>query len=48
MTYEQVKNFKPGNFKQLCGVQPKTFKGDAVSNATKKQNRKRKQADKPC
>ena len=25
MTYEQVKNLKPGDFKRLCGVQPETF-----------------------
>ena len=25
MTYEQVKNLKPSDFKRLCGVQPETF-----------------------
>jgi Helix-turn-helix of DDE superfamily endonuclease len=26
MAYEQVKNFKPAEFKRLCGVSPETFK----------------------
>jgi hypothetical protein len=26
MTYEQVKNLKPEDFKRLCGVRPETFK----------------------
>lgn len=26
MTYDQVKNLKPAEFKRLCGVQPETFK----------------------
>jgi hypothetical protein len=26
MTYEQVKNFKPAEFKRLRGVSPETFK----------------------
>lgn len=25
MTYEQVKNLKPEDFKRLCGVRPETF-----------------------
>jgi len=25
MTYEQVKNLKPEDFKRLCGVRQKTF-----------------------
>ena len=25
MTYEQVKNLKPEEFKRLCGVRPETF-----------------------
>ena len=25
MTYEQVKNLKPGDFKRLCGVRRETF-----------------------
>ena len=25
MSYEQVKNLKPEDFKRLCGVQPETF-----------------------
>ena len=49
MTYEQVKNLKPGDFKRLCGVQPETFKGDAGSNAThgktEKESRQTNQAE---
>src|SRR5512143_723273 len=26
MTYEQLKDLKPGNFKRACGVSPQTFK----------------------
>ena len=26
MTYNQVKQLKPAEFKRLCGVQPETFK----------------------
>lgn len=26
MTYEQIKNLKPTEFKRLCGVCPETFK----------------------
>jgi hypothetical protein len=25
MTYEQMKDLKPGNFKRACGVHPQTF-----------------------
>jgi hypothetical protein len=25
MTYEQMKNLKPGDFKRACGVYPQTF-----------------------
>ncbi len=30
MTYEQVKNLKPTEFKRLCGVYPETFKDNDI------------------
>lgn len=36
MTYEQIKNLKPTEFKRLCGVNPKTFKDMATVLAAEK------------
>lgn len=36
MTYEQVKNLKPTEFKRLCGLYPETFKDMVKVLAAKK------------
>jgi hypothetical protein len=36
MTYEQVKNLKPTDFKRFCGVSPDTFKDMGIVLAAEK------------
>ncbi|MHC5778953.1 hypothetical protein [Nostoc sp.] len=40
MTYEQVKNLKPEDFKRLCGVRPETFNqiDSVIAQASKTKN----------
>jgi hypothetical protein len=41
MTYEQVKNLKPEDFKRLCGVRRETFNQiDIFKNKERRQNRR--------
>jgi Helix-turn-helix of DDE superfamily endonuclease len=42
MSYEQIKDLRPAEFKRYCGVEPETFKrmGELVSHRLTKQRRK--------